>query len=391
MKREIYLDNAATTKPLECVAEVVKETMLAYYGNPSSLHKKGMEAENILKEASQFFAKVLGCVPEEILYTSGGTESNNMAIIGASLAYRRQGKKIITTTIEHPSVGEVFKYLETQGFEIVIIGVNAEGYVDLKALENAVDEETILVSIMHVNNEIGTIQPITEIGKVVKSKNPDTLFHVDAVQSFGKLPIHVKKSKIDFLSMSAHKFYGPRGIGLLYKSKQAKMKQLFWGGGQQKNFRSGTENVPGVAGTLSAAKYVFKEQEAILSHMANCKATLANGLLDHLPDIWVNGPGLAEGAPYILNIGFKDVRAEVLLHALEQEGIFVSSGSACSSHKKVKDGVLVAIGLPNDCLDNAIRFSFAHATSLEDINEVIEIIQSQVTLLRRYTPGGRKK
>ena len=391
MKREIYLDNAATTRPLDSVAEVVKETMLAYYGNPSSLHKKGMEAENILKESSQFFAKALGCLPEEILYTSGGTESNNMAIIGGSLAYKRQGKKIITTTIEHPSVGEVFKYLETQGFEIITIGVNQVGIIDLEALESAIDEETILVSIMHVNNEIGTIQPISEIGAMIKSKNPETLFHVDAVQSFGKLPIHVKKSKIDFLSISAHKFYGPRGIGLLYKNKQVKMKQLFWGGGQQKNFRSGTENVPGVAGALNAAQYVLENQEAPLDHMGKCKRALGQGLLNALSDVWINGPGLEDGAPYILNIGFKDVRAEVLLHALEQQGIFVSSGSACSSHKKVKEGVLVALGLSNDCLDNAIRFSFAHDTSLEDIKEVIEAVKSQVTLLRRYTPGGRKK
>ena len=288
-------------------------------------------------------------------------------------------------------MGEVFKYLETQGFEIITIGVDKEGYVNLEALETAVDEDTILVSIMHVNNEIGTIQPISEIGKIIKSKNPETLFHVDAVQSFGKIPIHVKKSKIDFLSISAHKFYGPRGIGLLYKNKQVRMKQLLWGGGQQKNFRSGTENIPGVAGTLNAAQYVFKEQETILNHMSVCKKTLAEGLLNALSDVWINGPRVDAGAPYILNVGFKDVRAEVLLHALEQEGIFVSSGSACSSHKKVKEGVLVALGLSNDCLDNAIRFSFAHDTSLEDIEEVIQIVKSQVTLLRRYTPGGRKK
>ena len=220
MNQEIYLDNAATTKPLECVADSVKNTMLSFYGNPSSLHKKGMEAENILKDASQFFARAIGCLPEEILYTSGGTESNNMAIIGAALAYKRRGKKIITSNIEHPSVGEVFKFLETQGFDVVTVGVNKEGYIDLEALRNMVDDETVLVSIMHVNNEIGTIQPIAEIGHLIKEKNAETLFHVDAVQSFAKIPVHVKKSKIDFLSISAHKFYGPRGIGLLYKNKK---------------------------------------------------------------------------------------------------------------------------------------------------------------------------
>ena len=390
MNQEIYLDNAATTKPLECVADSVKNAMLSFYGNPSSLHKKGMEAENILKEASNFFAKAMGCLPEEILYTSGGTESNNMAIIGAALAYKRRGNKIITSNIEHPSVGEVFKFLETQGFNVVTIGVNKEGYIDLETLRNAVDEKTVLVSIMHVNNEIGTIQPISEIGHLIKEKNAETLFHVDAVQSFAKIPIHVRKSKIDFLSISAHKFYGPRGIGLLYKNKQVRMQQLLWGGGQQKNMRSGTENVPGVAGALSAASYVLENQASILKHMMACKRTLANGLLETLSDVWINGPSLEQGAPYILNMGFKDVRAEVLLHALEQEGIFVSSGSACSIHKKIKDGVLVAIGLPNHYLDNAIRFSFSHDTSLEDMKKVVEVIISQVTLLRRYTPGGRK-
>ena len=390
MNQEIYLDNAATTKPLECVADSVKNTMLSFYGNPSSLHKKGMEAENILKDASQFFARAIGCLPEEILYTSGGTESNNMAIIGAALAYKRRGKKIITSNIEHPSVGEVFKFLETQGFDVVTVGVNKEGYIDLEALRNMVDDETVLVSIMHVNNEIGTIQPISEIGYLIKEKNAETLFHVDAVQSFAKIPVHVKKSKIDFLSISAHKFYGPRGIGLLYKNKKVRMQQLLWGGGQQKNMRSGTENVPGVAGALSAASYVLDNQSSILEHMMACKMTLANGLLETLSDVWINGPSLEQGAPYILNMGFKDVRAEVLLHALEQEGIFVSSGSACSSHKKTKDGVLVAIGLPNHYLDNAIRFSFSHDTSLEDIKKVVQVIASKVTLLRKYTPGGRK-
>ncbi len=390
MNQEIYLDNAATTKPLECVADSVKNAMLSFYGNPSSLHKKGMEAENILKEASNFFAKAMGCLPEEILYTSGGTESNNMAIIGAALAYKRRGNKIITSNIEHPSVGEVFKFLETQGFNVVTIGVNKEGYIDLETLRNTIDEKTVLVSIMHVNNEIGTIQPISEIGYLIKEKNAETLFHVDAVQSFAKIPIHVRKSKIDFLSISAHKFYGPRGIGLLYKNKQVRMQQLLWGGGQQKNMRSGTENVPGVAGALSAASYVLENQASILKHMMACKRTLANGLLETLSDVWINGPSLEQGAPYILNMGFKDVRAEVLLHALEQEGIFVSSGSACSSHKKIKDGVLVAIGLSNHYLDNAIRFSFSHDTSLKDMKKVVEVIISQVTLLRRYTPGGRK-
>lgn len=390
MTREIYLDNAATTKPYTEVAEVVAHTMLHAYGNPSSLHKKGMEAETILREATEFFARQIGALPEEIFFTSGGTESNNTAIIGASMAYKRMGNKIITSTIEHPSVKEVFKYLGEQGFEIVTIGVDQSGLVDMEALKSAIDEHTILVSIMHVNNEIGTIQPIEEIGKLIKSINKETLFHVDAVQSFARLPIQVKRAKIDFLSCSGHKFYGPRGVGLLYKGKSVRMQNLFWGGGQQKNVRSGTENVPAIAGMLKAGQEVFKNQKNIMSHMQECKAYLAERILCEIPDTWVNGPSIEEGVPYILNIGFKDVRSEVLLHALEQEGIYVSSGSACSSHKKEKDGVLVAIGNKKDQLDHAIRFSFAHDTQLEELMQVVEILKNQVTLLRRYTPGGRK-
>lgn len=391
MKTEIYLDNAATTKPLDCVVEAVTNTMIHNYGNPSSLHKKGMDAETIIKDASKFFAMQIGALPEEIIYTSGGTESNNTAIIGAAMAYKRRGNKIITTTIEHPSVGEVFKYLETQGFEVCHLGVDAKGYINLEALKALIDDKTILVSIMHVNNEVGTIQPLEEIGKLIKAQNKETLFHVDAVQSFGKLPIQVKRSKIDFLSMSAHKFYGPRGVGLLYKNKAVRMQSLLQGGGQQKNIRSGTENTPGIAGTLAACQYVMAHQKEIQEHMMVCKKRLAEGVLSTIPNTWINGPSVEEAAPYILNLGFEDIRAEVLLHALEQEGIYVSSGSACSSHKKGHGDVLAALGIKGAALDSAIRFSFAHDTKLEDIDRTIEVLQTQIPLLRRYTAGGKKK
>lgn len=390
MKKEIYLDNAATTKPYDEVAEVVKETMLSTYGNPSSLHKKGIEAENIIKEASAFFAKQIGALPEEIYFTSGGTESNNTAIIGTCMAYKRMGNKIITSSIEHASVKEVFHFLEGQGFEIVTIDVDKEGYLDEVALEEAVDDRTILVSIMHVNNEIGTIMPIEKIGKLIKKKNSKTFFHVDAVQSFGKLPINVRKAKIDFLSSSAHKFHGPRGIGMLYKNKAVRMQSLLLGGGQQRNVRSGTENVPAIAGALCAAKRMTSHREETLSHMKACKTYLAETLLKEIPDTWINGPCLEEGAPYILNMGFKDVRAEVLLHTLEEFGVFVSSGSACSSHKVEKGGVLIAIGNERDKRDNAIRFSFAYDTDLEDLKQVVSILKEQIPMLRRYTPGGRR-
>lgn len=390
MTKEIYLDNAATTKPFKEVAEVVATTMLQIYGNPSSLHKKGIEAENILKEATSFFAREMGAQPDEIYYTSGGTESNNTAILGACMAYKRTGNKIITSAIEHSSVKEVFHYLKEQGFEVVTVGVDASGAVDLEALKAAIDNETILVSIMHVNNELGSIQPLEEIGQIIKRKNAKTLFHVDAVQSFMKIPVNVKKAKIDFLSCSAHKFYGPRGVGILYKNKQVRMQSLLLGGGQQKNVRSGTENVPGIAGTLCAAKLVAGKRQEMLSHMQACKTRLAETVLSEIPDTWINGPKVTEGAPYIVNIGFKDVRAEVLLHTLEEEGIYVSSGSACSSHKKEKDSVLVAIGNNKEQLDHAIRFSFSHDTELEDIKKVVDVLKERVPVLRRYTPGGRR-
>lgn len=390
MIEEVYLDNAATTKPYDAVAKRVETVMLHTYGNPSSLHKMGIDAENILKEASSFFAKEMGAAPEEIYYTSGGTESNNTAIIGAAMAYKRMGNKIIVSAVEHPSVREVFHFLEGQGFEVITVGVDSKGYIDLDALEEAVDAQTILVSIMHVNNEIGTIQHLQEIGKCIKRKNPKTLFHVDAVQSFAKLPIHVRLAQIDFLSCSAHKFYGPRGVGLLYKNKSVRMQSLLLGGGQQKNVRSGTENVPGIAGMLLAAQTCVAQRDHMLEHMAECQRYLGQSILNEIPETWINGPDLGEGAPYILNVGFKDVRAEVLLHALEAQGIYVSSGSACSSHKKEKDGVLIAIGNQKDQLDHAIRFSFAHDTTLEALERVVTVLKEQVTILRRYTPGGRK-
>ncbi|WP_069997921.1 cysteine desulfurase family protein [Cellulosilyticum sp. I15G10I2] len=389
--KEIYLDNASTTKPLKQVADAVADIMINIYGNPSSLHKKGIEAETIIKNASVFLAKVLGCAQDEMIYTSGGTESNNMAIIGTSLAYRRRGNKIITTAIEHPSVLEPFKYLKSQGFEICMIPVSKEGYIDLEALEEAIDEQTILVSIMHVNNEIGTVQPLEQIGTLIKQKHKETLFHVDAVQSFSKIPIHVKKDKIDLLSVSAHKFYGPRGIGFLYKSKQVRLNPLIYGGGQQKDLRSGTENTPGIAGMLEACKYVTENKKQINAEYLDAKTYLANEILAHIPDTFINGPSVSQGAPHILNIGFRNVRAEVLLHALEHNGIYVSSGSACASNKKSHSHALMAIGNHKDDFDNAIRFSFGLDITKEDLDNTLQVLKEQVALLRRYTLGGKQR
>ncbi|PHV71541.1 cysteine desulfurase NifS [Sporanaerobium hydrogeniformans] len=388
---EIYLDNAATTKPLECVAQKVYETMLQTYGNPSSLHKKGIEAENSIKVVSTFLSQKLGCLPEEIIYTSGATESNNMALLGVCDAYKRRANKIITTPLEHPSVTEVFKELEKKSFEVHFVKVDEQGYVQLEHLKSLLDDKTLLVSIMHVNNEIGTVQDIELLGQLIKAQNKEILFHVDAVQSFMKLPIQVKKGKIDLLSVSAHKFYGPRGVGFLYKNKNIRMSSLLYGGGQQKNIRSGTENVPGIMGLYEACKYMSDHDKTIIPHFRACKKYLAEGILNAIPDTFINGPTIEEGAPHILNISFENIRAEVLLHALEQKGVYVSSGSACSSHKKASSGTLVAIGKTAGHLDSALRFSFSHDTTFKELDEVIQILMEQVALLRRYTLGGNKK
>ncbi len=389
--KEIYLDNAATTKPLKEVIQKIAEVMEENYGNPSSLHKKGIEAENSIKESTQFFANNLGCKEDEIIYTSGGTESNNLAIIGAAMAYRRQANKLITTTIEHPSVGDVFTYLETQGFQVVRIPVDEAGYIQQDMLTEAIDEQTALVSVMYVNNEIGTIQDIEALGKCIKAKNPKTLFHVDAVQAYGKLPVHVKAWQVDLLSISAHKFYGPNGVGLLYKNKEVRLIQSLYGGGQQKGLRSGTENVAGVAGMYVAAKHCNTHNEQLCAHYTACKAYLAEQILAKIEGTHINGPSVKEGAPHILNIAFENVRAEVLLHALEQHQIYVSSGSACSSNKVITSQTLRSIGCAKDALDNAIRFSFGWECTTEQLDVVVEVLCKQVTLLRKFTPGGKKR
>lgn len=389
--REIYLDNAATTKPLECVIEAVSDTMRNQYGNPSSLHKKGIEAENKIKESTAFFANLLGANEDEIYYTSGGTESNNLAIIGSALAYRKTAKRIITTAIEHPSVRDVFSYLKLQGFEVVILGVDEKGYINLDELEASINEETSLVSIMHVNNEIGTIQDIEKIGMLIKKRNPKTLFHVDAVQSFTKVPLSVRKAQIDLLSISAHKFYGPKGVGLLYKNKKVRIQNMLHGGGQQRNMRSGTENVPGIYGMYCAAKYVWEHQKELLEHYRFCKNYLYTRILNEIEGTHLNGDLPQISAPHILNIAFDDIRAEVLLHALEQNHIYVSSGSACASNKMSKSDTLAAIGLNGAGLDSAIRFSFSRDLTEEDLEKCVDVLKKQLVLLRKFTLGGKKR
>ncbi len=380
---EIYFDNSATTRVIAPVAEIVSKTMLEDYGNPSAMHTKGMEAENYIKDAKKNIADILKVQDKEIFFTSGGTESNNLAIIGTSFANQRKGKHIITSSIEHASVNQPMKFLEEQGFEITYLPVDRNGIVSLDALKEAIREDTILVSIMHVNNEIGAVQPIREIAEIVREKNPDTLFHVDSIQGFGKYLIYPKRWGIDLLSVSGHKIHGPKGVGFLYCREKTKIHPLILGGGQQGGMRSGTENVPGIAGIGVAAKEAYEHLEKNKEQMIRCKNRLIAGL-NQLQDVQVNSKEGAESAPHIVSASFAKIRSEVLLHALEEQHIYVSAGSACSSNHPSVSKTLQAIGLKKDLLDCTLRFSFSAWNTEEEVDCCLEKLEELLKRLRLY-------
>ena len=341
---ECYFDNSATTRAYPQVAEIVSEIMLEDFGNPSSLHTKGMEAENRIRHARETIASTLKVDDRCILFTSGGTESDNMALIGCAEAYKRSGKHIITTRIEHPAILETCAYLEDRGYEISYLDVDNKGLIDLKQLEETLRKDTILVSIMHTNNEIGTVEPIAQAAQVIKKVNPNTLLHVDAVQGYGKWNIYPKKLGIDLLSVSGHKIHGPKGVGFLYIASGVKILPIIHGGGQQKNLRSGTENVPGIAGLAKAAELIYKDLDISRANMYAMKERLIAGLLK-MDDVVVNGPVGEDSAPHIVSASVGGIRSEVLLHALEEKGICVSAGSACASNKPSISETLKAIGV----------------------------------------------
>lgn len=378
---EAYLDNSATTKVSERVKDIVIKTMTEDFGNPSSLHMKGIEAEKYLRDAREIIAKTLKAAEKEIIFTSGGTESNNFALIGIAEAYKRAGKHIVTTAIEHASVSDTMKYLKEQGFSVTYLNVDKSGRIDVKELKNSVTDDTILVSVMYVNNEIGAIEPIEEIGKIIKEKNPNTIFHVDAIQAFGKYKIHPKKLKIDALSVSGHKIHGPKGIGFLYVSDKVKIKPIIHGGGQQRGMRSGTDNVPGVAGMGLAVKEAYTNMEEKVCEMTQLKDYLIDSLLN-LDDVRVNSEKGNAGAPHIVSVSFLGVRSEVMLHALEEKGVYVSSGSACSSNKPSVSATLKGIGLDKEALDSTLRFSLCDTTTKEEIDYAIEAVKELLPKLR---------
>ncbi|MCR4650095.1 MAG: cysteine desulfurase [Lachnospiraceae bacterium] len=380
---EAYLDNSATTKCFEEVISAVESEMREFYGNPSSMHNKGFEAEKKIRETTKIIASTLKCDESEIIYTSGGTESDNMALIGVARAYRRSGKHIITTKIEHEAVLETAEFLREEGFEITYLSTDSRGIVDLKELEEAVREDTILVSVMAVNNEIGCVEPLEEISKIVKKKNPSTLFHVDAVQGYGKIKILPKQMGIDLLSVSSHKIHGPKGVGFLYASYKIKIKPVIFGGGQQKGRRSGTENVCGIMGMGAAIEKVFADFDENTQRMRTLRKRLAEKI-SVTEKIVINGAEEENSAPHILSVSVRGVRAEVLLHSLEEKGIYVSSGSACASNRNTVSATLKAIGVEKELLDSTIRFSLSVLTTEEEIDYAARAFNENIEILRKY-------
>ena len=382
-KRDIYLDNSATTRCFPEAAALMNEIFLEDYGNPSSMHHRGVTAERRVLEAKKTLAGLLKVKEKNLYFTSCGTESDNLAIIGGAMAAQRRGRHLITTRIEHPAVLEAMKYLEAQGFEITYLGVDRDGLVSAEEAAAAVRPDTILVSVMHTNNEIGSVQPIEEIGRAVKAVNPRVLFHVDAVQGFGKALILPKRMHIDLLAASGHKIHGPKGVGLLYVADGVRLEPILHGGGQQGGMRSGTENVPGIAGMALAAKLLCGNLDEDRQRLFAMKNRLIDRLRE-IPDIEFNGRTDETAAPHILSVRVRGVRAEVLLHALEDKGIYVSSGSACSSNHPRPSETLAAIGTPASEMDNSIRMSLSVMNTMEEMDAAAQAVGEIVPLLRKY-------
>ena len=382
---QAYLDNSATTRCSEGVRDIVIRTMMEDYGNPSSKHDKGMDAEKYLREARGIIARTMKVDEKEIFFTSGGTESNNWALIGAAMANRRSGMHLVTTAIEHAAVVQPMMYLKEQGFEVTYVPVDRYGRLDLDKLREAIREDTILVSTMYVNNEIGTLEPMEEIGKIIRERNPKALWHVDAIQAYGKYRIYPKRMGIDMLSVSGHKIHGPKGVGFLYVNSRVKIHPLILGGGQQRGMRSGTDNVPGIAGLGCAAREAYEDFERKTAHLYELKQFFMEEIAK-LPNTVQNSLPGEEGAPHIVSVSFRGVRSEVLLHALEERGIQVSSGSACSSNKKLPvSSVLKEIGMEKELLDSTIRFSFCEHTTKEELIYCLEQLMELLPVLSRYS------
>ncbi len=385
MKQQIYLDNAATTQVLPEVVDEVVRCLTQDFGNPSSLHRLGLQSERNMKNARNIIGELLQVPAEDIIFTSGGTESNNLAILGATRARRRYGNHCITTRIEHPSILNTFNYLEEEGWDVTYLSVDKNGVIHMEQLKGEIRDDTVLVSIAHVNNEIGSIQPLREIGLLLKNNYPNVIFHTDAVQSFGRLQIRPLEWGIDLLSASGHKIHAPKGVGALYIKKGTPLNTLQWGGGQELGIRNGTENLPGIVGFGRAAQWVHqamnKDEEAI----SKMKIDLSKRIAQVLPEVVFNGPEPQNGAPHILNLSVPGVRGETLLHVLESHGVYVSTGSACSSRNVRTSHVLKAIGAPSDVAEGAIRLSLSYLNTQDELSLVPEILKKSVDQVKRFT------
>ena len=383
---EIYLDNSATTKPYQEVVDKMVLALTTQYGNPSSIYKKGIEVEREIKEIRRNIARSLGAKETEIYFTSGGTECNNTIIRSVAKLNRKTKNHIISTVIEHPSVLNTLKDLEADGFEVTYLPVGKDGKISLEDLKNAIKKETILVSVMHVNNEIGTIQPIEEIGKYLKSLDEKVYFHVDGVQSYAKIKFRPSRYNIDFMSVSGHKLHGPKGIGFMYVKENNRIKPLLTGGGQEIGIRSGTENVPGIYGIGEAVRILNQDLEGTIDKIRGLRDLLKEEILANIDNVKINSP--EDGVCHVLNVSFRGVRGEVLLHYLEQKEIYVSTGSACSSKKKGSH-VLNAIGLTPEEIEGAIRFSLSDLNTKEEIMKTVEVLKESVSDLRMII--GRRR
>lgn len=377
---EIYFDNGATTMPFPEVRAIMQETMEAEYGNPSSMHRKGFHAEEYLRYASEVIAKTMKVDPKEIFFTSGGTEANNLALIGTAYAMRRERKHIITSCIEHASIYNTLSFLEREGFEVTYLPVDEKGIVSLDALKEALREDTMMVSVMRVNNEIGSVQPVEEIGKIVKAYDPKILFHTDCIQAYGKMDCLPKRWKADLVSVSGHKIHGPKGIGFLYIKNGTKIKPILWGGNQQKGMRSGTENVPGIAGLGKAAELMYGEKKDQVEKIGLVKEHFIKRVLAEVDNVKDN----SGEAPHIASISFPGLRSEVLLHALEDKEIYVSSGSACSSNHPAVSGTLKGIGLTKEYYESTLRFSFSVYNTTREADTCVEALKELVPALRMF-------
>lgn len=383
---EIYLDNSATTKPYQEVVDKMVLALTTQYGNPSSIYKKGIEVEREIKEIRRNIARSLGAKETEIYFTSGGTECNNTIIRSVAKLNKKTKNHIISTVIEHPSVLNTLKDLEADGFEVTYLPVSKDGKISLEDLKNAIKKETILVSVMHVNNEIGTIQPIEEIGKYLKSLDEKVYFHVDGVQSYAKIKFRPSRYNIDFMSVSGHKLHGPKGIGFMYVKENNRIKPLLTGGGQEIGIRSGTENVPGIYGIGEAVRILNQDLEGTIDKIRGLRDLLKEEILANIDNVKINSP--EDGVCHVLNVSFRGIRGEVLLHYLEQKEIYVSTGSACSSKKKGSH-VLNAIGLTPDEIEGAIRFSLSDLNTKEEIMKTVEVLKESVSDLRMII--GRRR